>query len=67
MSPYIKTFTNFTFIEPKPISAANNQTFEAIGKGSIQVEIPSDEGTTTVTLQDVLYAPTIGFTLISLS
>ena len=33
MSPYIEAFANFEFITPKPISAANNQTFEAVGKG----------------------------------
>jgi len=67
MSPYIKAFTDFTFIEPKPISVADNRTFEAVGKGSIQVRIPNNDGFTAVTLRDVLYAPTIGFTLISLS
>ena len=67
MSPYIEAFTDFTFIEPKPISAADNRTFEAVGKGSIQIKIPNDNGFTLITLRDVLYAPTIGFTLISLS
>lgn len=67
MSPYIAAFTDFTSIEPKRISAANNQIFEAVGKGFIRVEIPNDEGCTTVTLRDVLCTPTIGFTLISLS
>ena len=67
MSPYIEAFTDFMFIEPKPISATDNRTFEAVGKGSIKVGIPNDEGHTTVTLRDVLYAPAIGFTLISLS
>jgi len=67
MSPYIEAFTDFTFIEPKPISAADNRTFEAVGKGSVQIKIPNDGDFTVVTLRDVLYAPTIGFTLISLS
>jgi len=67
MSPYIEAFTDFTFIEPKPISAADNRTFEAVGRGTIQIKIPNDDDYTTVTLRDVLYAPTIGFTLISLS
>ena len=67
MSPYIEAFTDFTFIEPKPISAANNRTFKAVGKGSIQIRIPNGDEFTTVTLCDVLYAPKIGFTLISLS
>ena len=67
MSPYIDAFTDFEFITPKPISAANNQTFKAIGKGNLRVKIPNGENFTTVTLRDVLYAPSIAFTLISLS
>jgi hypothetical protein len=67
MSPYIDAFTNFEFIEPKPISAANNQTFKAIGKGNLHIKIPNGDKSTSVTLHDVLYAPNIAFTLISLS
>ena len=46
---------------------ADNRTFEAVGKGSVRIKIPNDGDFTTITLRDVLYAPTIGFTLISLS
>lgn len=67
MSPYINAFTDFTFIEPKPISAANNHTFEAVGKGSMQILIPNGDKSTVVHLCDVLYTPAIAFTLISLS
>ena len=67
MTPYIEAFTDFTFTKPRPISAADSRTFEAVGKGSIQVRIPNGDDSTLVTLRDVLYAPTIGFTLISLS
>jgi hypothetical protein len=51
------------FIEPKPISAADNRTFEAVGRGSVRITIPNGDDSTTVTLRDVPYAPTIGFTL----
>ena len=67
MSPYTDAFTDFEFITPKPISAANNQTFKAIGKGNLRVKIPNGENFTTLTLRDVLYAPSVAFTLISLS
>ena len=67
MSPYIDAFTDFTFIKPKSISAADNRTFHAVGKGTIRVAIPNSKRSTVVQLRDVLYAPTIAFTLISLS
>ena len=67
MSPYIDAFTNFEFIKPKPISTADNRTFEAVGKGDIHIRIPNGDGFTLVTLHDVLYALNIAFTLISLS
>ena len=67
MSPYIDAFTNFEFIKPKPISAADNRTFEAIGMGSLNIKIPNGDASTSVTLRNVLYAPNIAYTLISLS
>ena len=67
MSPYINAFSDFEFISPKPISSADNQTFDAIGKGNLQIKIPNGENITMVTLRDALYAPTMAFTLISLS
>ena len=67
MSPYIDSFVDFEFITPKPIASADNQTFDAIGKGNLQVKILNGEKSTTVTLRDALYAPTMAFTLISLS
>ena len=67
MSPYIKAFANFEFIMPKPISTANNQTFEAIGKGTLCVKVPNGDAFTVLTLNDIFYAPNIAFTLVSLS
>ena len=67
VSPYIKAFTNFEFITPKPMSAANNQTFEAIGKGTLCIKLPNGDAFTVLTLNDVLYAPNIAFTLVLLS
>lgn len=60
MSPCIKVFTDFTFIKPKPISAADDRTFEAVGKGSIQVKILTDDDLPVVTLRDVPYTLKVG-------
>ena len=51
----------------KPISAANNQTFEAVGKGTLCIKVPNGDAFTALTLNDVLYAPNIAFTLVLLS
>ena len=67
MSLYIEALTNFKFITPKPISAANNQTFEVIAKGTLCVKVHNGDAFTVLTLNDVLYAPNIAFTLVSLS
>ena len=67
MSPYIEAFTNFEFITPNPISAANNQTFKAVGKGTLCVKVPNGDAFTVLTLNNVLHVPNIAFTLVSLS
>jgi hypothetical protein len=67
MSPYIEAFTDFEFIKPKPISTIDNRIFEAVGKGNIHVKIPNGNKFTSVTLREVLYAPDLAFTLISLN
>ncbi|PSR87021.1 hypothetical protein PHLCEN_2v5279 [Hermanssonia centrifuga] len=67
MSPYHHRFLNFQSITPKPIGAADNRTFKAIGKGDMYVDVPNGETTSRVLLTDVLYAPDMGVTLISIS
>lgn len=59
---------NFVEIPAKPIMAADNLTFNAIGKGDMYVVIPNcDNAPSRVLLKDVLYAPTMGVTLVSIS
>ena len=41
MSSYHKQFTNFKSIAPKPITAADKHTFEAIGKGDLTIYLPN--------------------------
>jgi len=67
MSPYIDAFTEFEFIQPRLISTVDNRTFEAVGKGNLRIKIPNGDEFTSVTLRDVLYAPNVAFTLVSLS
>jgi gag-polypeptide of LTR copia-type len=67
ISPYRKSFTNFEKTEVKQICAADNHVFEAVGKGEMTIEVPNSGGTSKITLRNVLYAPSIGYTLVSLS
>ncbi|THG92841.1 hypothetical protein EW026_g8206 [Hermanssonia centrifuga] len=67
MSPYQHRFIDFEAIAPKPIGAADNRTFKAVGKGSMYIDVPNRETTRCALLKDVLYAPDMGVTLISMS
>lgn len=67
MSPYRNQFTNFETISPRPIKAADKRTFNAIGKGDLHIEVPNGKTRTRILLHDVLYAPSMGVTLISIS
>ncbi|RDB21868.1 Retrovirus-related Pol polyprotein from transposon TNT 1-94 [Hypsizygus marmoreus] len=68
MSGYRHRFINYETIPPKPITAADKRTFDAIGKGDMWIEVPNGEGPPSrVLLEDVLYAPTMGVMLVSIS
>lgn len=67
MSPYIDAFTDFTYIEPRPIFVADNRTFKTVGKGALRITIPNGQESKVVHLRDVLYAPSIVFSLVSFS
>lgn len=67
MSPYRHRFVNFTPITPRPIGAADNRTFKAVGKGDMYINVPCGEKTSRVLLTDVLYAPEMGVTLVAIS
>ena len=67
MTPFHHRLINFTTIESRPIQAADKRTFHAIGKGDMHIEIPNEGRTTTILLKDVLYAPNMGLTIISIS
>jgi hypothetical protein len=58
---------NFTEIQPKSIMAADKRQFFANGKGDMYLEVPNGTGHSRVLLRDVLYSPTMGITLVSIS
>ena len=68
MSGFFHRFLNFTKIEPVPITAADKQMFQATGKGNMYVNVPNrNRQNSQILLKDVLYAPPMGVTLISIS
>ncbi|KIK81024.1 hypothetical protein PAXRUDRAFT_157076, partial [Paxillus rubicundulus Ve08.2h10] len=67
LSPYHNHFVNFVSIPPKPITTVDKHTFDAIGRGNLHIEIPNRESKTRVLLKDVLYTPSMGVTLVSIS
>ena len=67
MSSYCNQFINYKAIVPKSITAADNHTFQAIGKGDLMISIPNGKSVTHIHLKDILYAPKMGITLISIS
>ena len=68
MSGYLHRFINFTKIHPVHITAADKCTFQASGKGDIYIHIPNgDKPKSWILLKDVLYAPSMGVMLVSIS
>ncbi|CDO78280.1 hypothetical protein BN946_scf184674.g2 [Trametes cinnabarina] len=67
MSSYRDKFINYVEISPRSIQAADDHVFKAVGKGDMYVDLPNGTGSTRVLLRDVLYAPTMGVTLVSIS
>jgi hypothetical protein len=66
MSPYRHRFINFIPIQKKLLTAADGGHFEAVGKGDMHISIPNGRSTTTILLKDVLHAPKMGVTLVSI-
>jgi gag-polypeptide of LTR copia-type/Zinc knuckle len=65
MTPDWHRLQNYKAIPDHLISAANQQLFSAIGIREMVVHIPNGEEHTAIRLYDVLYAPHMGITLIS--
>ena len=68
MSGFFHRLFNYIETEPVPIVTADKRTFQAIGKGDMYVYLPNrDKSNSRILLRDVLYAPKMGITLVSIS
>lgn len=66
ISPYKEQFESLSPITPKPFTAANKQSFNAIGVGEMIVEVPNGVNVSQLRLTEVLYSPDVGYTLVSI-
>ena len=66
LSPYCNHFVSFHTTPLRSFNAANQQFFSATGVGDMLVEVPNGADMLTIHLTKVLYAPEIGYTLISI-
>src|SRR5882762_1026817 len=65
MSPYRADFLNYRELPTRTFQAANKQRFSAVGSGDLTISLPNGNTRTQITLRDVLYAPDVGYTLVS--
>ena len=68
MSGFHHRLINYVDIDPIPIRTADKHSFQATGKGDMYVYLPNrDKTNSRILLKDVLYAPQMGTTLVSIS
>src|SRR6266403_307524 len=67
MSPLRERFVSYKAIPPRAITAADNRVFYAVGTGDLEIQVPNGESSTPVMLRDVLHAPDMGITIISVN
>ena len=53
-------------IAPKGVKAADKTIFMATGIGRMKIDMPNGRDSTAVTLNNILYCPDLGYTLVSL-
>jgi len=66
MSPFCEWFLNYKAIKPHAILAANKQAFYAVGTGDLRIEVPDGKSSTPILLKDILHAPEMGLTIVSI-
>jgi len=66
ISPYRNNLKNFIEISPKSFQAANKQDFQAVGKGEMVIDLLNGANILQLHLMEVLYAPEVGYTLVSI-
>ena len=68
MTGFYHRLINYVDVDPIPIITADKRTFQAMGKGDMYIYLPNrDKSNSRILLKDVLYAPRMGITLISIS
>ena len=67
MSPHRDRFVSYREIEPRAIAAADKRVFYAVGTGDLRIEVPNGEFPTPIILRDVLHAPDMGVTIVSVN
>ncbi len=67
MSPFRDRFVSYSAIPPRAITAADKRVFYAIGTGDLEIEVPNGESSTRIILKDVLHAPDMGTTIVSVN
>jgi len=67
LSPYHKDFITYQFLMPPLyLNAAIKQQFLAVGIGSMVINVLLGATSLEITLENILYTPAVGYTLVSL-
>ena len=66
ITPYHEYLENYSEITPKTMNIANKQSFHAVGKENMTIEVPNSTKTSELKLTKVLYSPEVGYTLVSI-
>ena len=67
ISPYKTDFIAYTPLSPPvQLNTANQQRFQAIGLGSLPIHVPNGDAYSELVLHNVLHAPSVAYTLVSL-
>lgn len=64
--PYYDCLKNYSEITSKIMNTANKQSFHAIGKGDIMIEVPNSTKTSKLKLTKVLYSLEVSYSLVSI-
>ena len=67
MSPLHEQFVSYWEIHPCAITAADKRVFYAVGCGDLRIEVPNGESRTPILPKNVLHAPEIDVTIVSIN
>jgi hypothetical protein len=66
MSPYQHRFETYWVIPPRAIMATDKKMFYGVGIGDLRIKVPRGKSHSVVLLRDVLHAPDMGMTMVSI-